>query len=524
MIWLWLACAPEQEQTKQTPQFISHTRLLRRMSLDVRGHLPSLEEYAEVQTDDVDWNGIVVDMLESPEFEAHLVHRFGDLWHTRVDKFDIVADDFNLDSSIWWFPFARSIGEEPLRWMAHVASHDKPWTEIVTSDTTLANDLLVTLFPIEYVDGSTPETLDIDNLSTWKEARYLDGRPPVGVLSTNGLWWRYPTDAFNMNRARAAMLTKMLLCDDYLARPINFTASENILENTESALQEDPSCLTCHASLDPLAASMFGFWWMERFNPLETTYYHPERELMGLEMMGVSPAWFGTPVSTFTEVGVLIAQDTRFAQCTIRQSMEMLYDRTLSAKDFSQISNIQETFTVDYQYKTIWKALLLSEEYASANLESPATGGDRMLSPYQLQTSMEQFSGYKWQTSEHDLMDIRYRTMAGGIDGFQTFDRQRYPNLSSALVTERIAQAHAVYIINHGIEGFDFNITFQDPSFTTQLANLRLWLHGKSADDLWVGQTLELWIQVYDASNQSADTAWEVVLSALLQDVDFVRY
>ena len=99
---------------------------------------------------------------------------------------------------------------------------------------------------MEYLDG-IPDTLSTDNLSTWKEARYTDGRPPVGILSTNGLWWRYPTDGFNMNRTRAAMITKMLLCDDYLTRPIDFSASEDILENTETAIKET-GCLTCRVS------------------------------------------------------------------------------------------------------------------------------------------------------------------------------------------------------------------------------------------------------------------------------------
>jgi len=529
MIWLWLSCVVP-ESSVDSPA-LSNTRLLRRMSLDIRGHLPALEEYAMVQQSDIDWEPIVVEMLESPEFEEHLVHRFGDLWHTRVDEFDIVADDFNLDPYEWWFPFARSIGEEPLRWMAHVAATDKSWKEIVTSDTLLANDLLVNIFPVDYVDGTEPEAPNVNNLSTWKESKYQDGRPPVGILSTNGLWWRFPTDSFNMNRTRAAMITKMLLCDDYLARPIDFTASENIIENTETAIREDPSCLTCHASLDPLSSAMFGFWWIERYNPLEATYYHPERELMGMEMMSVSPAWFGTPVTGFAEVGEQIANDIRFHQCTIRQSMEMLYQRPIKAKDFAQTTEILDAFSTAYQYKSIWKSILLSKEYRSVlpTNGAPDTEGDRMLSPYQAEHSLRVLTGYVWKSQGSELMDIDYRTMAGGIDGFQTFERQYYPNLSSTVVLERLSQAHGHFaslngLVGSGLDAFDFSISFQDPEFSTQLSELRLVLHGREADQQWLGQTLELWIQVYDASGQSTQTAWEIVLGALFQDIDFVRY
>ena len=526
MILLLLACVspPEQEANLQLP--LSNTKLLRRMSLDVRGSLPTLEEYSMVQGDDVNWSLVADTLLDDPDFEEHLVHRFADLWHTRVDSFDIVSDDFNLDAHDWWFPFNRTIGEEPLRLMAHIAYNDLPWTEIVTSDTVMANDLTASIFPIEYADGIEPEELSPSNLSNWKEAYYTDGRPPVGILSTNGLWWRYPTDAFNMNRTRAAMITKMLLCDDYLARPIDFSASDDILENTETAIKEDPSCLTCHASLDPLSSAMFGFWWIERYNPLEATYYHPERELMGMEMMGVSPAWFGTPVLGFAQVGEQIANDIRFSQCTVRQSLSMLYQRDIKASDFSQISAIQDDFEPEFLYKSIWKSILLSEEYRleHPNSDYPHTQGNRLMSPYQMEHSMRVLTDYIWESRNFELMDIDYRTMAGGIDGYQTFERQYYPNLSSTVVLQRLAQAHARAAIESGLEGFDFTLTFQDPSFQQQLEDLRMMLHGEQADEVWIGETLQLWIQVYDASNQNAFAAWEVVLGAILQDVDFVRY
>ena len=523
MIFLMLSCATSDPES--APQYLSTPRLLRRMSLDVRGTLPTLSEYESVQQPNVDWDSVVDVLLDSPEYEEHLVHRFGDIWHTRVDQFDIVSDDFNLDAYVWWFPFSRTVGEEPLRLMAHIAANDLPWTEIVTSDTVLANDLLATIFPIEYLDGTSPDELSTENLSNWREARYTDGRPPVGILSTNGLWWRYPTDSFNMNRTRAAMLTKMLLCDDYLARPIDFSASDDILENTETAIKEDPSCLTCHASLDPLSSAMFGFWWVERYNPLEATYYHPERELMGMEMMGVEPSWFGQPVLGFAEVGELIAQDIRFSQCTITQALEMLYQRKTKATDFPQVSSIQETFETEYSYKSIWKAVLLSDEYRT---ESAGSGsnvqGYRMLSPYQMEHSLRTLTTYTWSSGGFELMDIDYRTMAGGIDGYQTFEQQYYPNLSSTVVLERLAQAHSAAAVQRGVSDFDFKVDFQHPDFYEQLSQMRLLLHGEVADDVWTGETLQLWIQVFDASNQNAEMAWEVVLGALIQDVDFVRY
>jgi hypothetical protein len=47
---------------------------------------------------------------------------------------------------------------------------------------------------------------------------YADGRPAAGVLSTNGLWWRYPSTASNGNRKRADTPSRIFLCHDYTNR------------------------------------------------------------------------------------------------------------------------------------------------------------------------------------------------------------------------------------------------------------------------------------------------------------------
>ena len=147
-------------------------------------------EYERGQTTE-DIHSITLEYLDDEKFERTLMLHLSEVWHTRVDEFDIVTDDFNLDPAVWWYPFNRAVGEEPLRLMSYIASNDLPWTEIVTADYTMANELLSDIFPVEYPEGGIG----------WQPAQYTDGRPSVGILATNGLWWRYPTDSFNMNRS-----------------------------------------------------------------------------------------------------------------------------------------------------------------------------------------------------------------------------------------------------------------------------------------------------------------------------------
>lgn len=514
--------------------YIEDTLLLRRISLDIRGKLPSYEEYIEVQeSDTIDWPSIITEYLDSPDFEEHLVIRYGDMWHTRIDGFEILPEDFGLDSLYYWYPLSRSVGEEPLRLLAYIGSHDLPWTEIVTADYTMGNALLADIFPI------LPDNDSFQADRDWNPYHYTDGRPAVGVLATNGLWWRYPTDSFNMNRTRAATISKLLLCDDYLARPVRFSAGSSILEDTNLALQQDPACLTCHSSLDPLAASMFGFWWIERYNPLEAVYYHPEREMMGEEMMNIAPAWFGQPVQSFAEVGQLIAQDIRFQRCTVEQVQEMLLQRQWQIEDYNNSVRYQHLLKENnFQIKELWKAIILDTEYrlATENSLFPYLQTDRMLSPYQIAHSLQTLTGYEWIANDQDLMDIDYRSMAGGIDGYQTFSKQLFPNLSSVLVRQRIAQAHAAYVVENSfatttgiLRMVTESTSSNDVEFTEQLQYLRLLLHGIVADDDWLQDTTALWeisfARAYQEHPEDASKfAWESTVSAMLQDIDFVRY
>ena len=530
MILFLLSCTSSDVER---PSTLSKERLLRRVSLDTRGILPSLEEYESLQTGSSTIEDFTNAFLQDPNFQEHLVYRFADIWHTRVDSFDIVADDFDLDPSIWWIPFGRAVGEEPLRLMAHIAAADLPWTEIVTSELVMTNDLLVNIFPVEYEDGSEPipkDALNPSDITSWSLGRYLDGRPAVGILSTNGLWWRYPTDSFNMNRTRAALITKMLLCDDYLERPIDFSAGNNILEDTESAIRQDPACLTCHSSLDPLASSMFGFWWVEQFNPLEATYYHPERELMGEEMIKVAPSWFGEPVMGFAEIGERIAADNRFHQCTVRQAREMLYNREQGAVDFPDIADMTSIFKERFSYQSLWKEILLSEEYQQLPTEQhPIPTADRMLSPYQLEKSLEELTGYSWTKDNIRLMDVEFRTIMGGVDGFQSFEQQRRTNLSATVVVQRIVEALVARAMSNPkidtlFAELDVNQYPHSSHFEEFFSKLKLKVHGIPADIDWMTSTSNLWYAVFEASNGNSFVAWEVTIQAVLQDADFVRY
>ena len=162
MIFLWLACSPEPQPISH--EFMEPVRLLRRISLDLRGELPSITDIETVRNDPTAIDDLTEQYIAQPQFETQVMHWLNESWHTRVDKFTVVADDFYLVDVGDWYRFNRAVGEEPLRLLAHIVANDKPWTDIVTVDYTMTNELLADIYPVEYPQGG----------SGWEISKYTD--------------------------------------------------------------------------------------------------------------------------------------------------------------------------------------------------------------------------------------------------------------------------------------------------------------------------------------------------------------
>ena len=113
-------------------------RLVRRISLDLLGRLPSDTDLARVEADPAALADVVDQYLESKALEPRMVELLAEHWWTRVDVFDVVYQDYGLTPQ-QEFLFEESVGSEPLQLLANVIAENRPWTDVVTQDTTRAN-------------------------------------------------------------------------------------------------------------------------------------------------------------------------------------------------------------------------------------------------------------------------------------------------------------------------------------------------------------------------------------------------
>ena len=522
-------CNGDEDTAASTAALVplSSPQLLRRASLDLRGVLPTTDELNAIEADAGQWSVLRDIYLEGPAFEDRFVSMLAEHWQTRVDVFDVVYQDYHLDSSEE-FDFEKSVGEEPLRLMAHVAVNDLPWTDIVTADYTLADGMLADLWPLDHPGGED-----------WAVSHYTDGRPAAGVLATNGLWWRYTTNKANMNRGRAAAISRLLMCEDYLNRPVSFAEAE--MSNSQDALTEDPYCLGCHSSLDPIAASLFGFYWLKMYTEIEESSYHPERELLGPDYLGVQPSWYGTPMNGLADLGHHVASDSRFYSCAVETAAKLMWRRTVVRADQAELEALRQDFVRDdLRMKPLLAALTDTEVYQAGDFGAGADDAiqrqervRRLLTPDQLATSLEDLTGFVWKSEGFEMLasDLTgYRVLAGGIDGRGVRSQQHNPGLTWMLVVKRVAQAAADAAVSRDLVAGEAvllsHVTLEnrpgDSAFTAELDGLHWRLYALPAESVWRDEISALWSAV--EAEDGAVAAWKTTLAVLFRDPLFVTY
>jgi len=536
---LWLAgCAGEwkiageppvpttSDTTAVAPAELASGELLLRLSMDLRGVRPTVDEILAFEADPSTLEAVVDSWLRDPRYGSRVRAVYADAFLTRQDYWYVTASDYGLEDEPG---FAVAVGEEPLQIVSTVAEQDLPYTEVVTGDWTMANEILGAAWPLDYPEGA----------EGWQQVSYTDGRPTAGVLTTNGFWWRYMSSFSNANRGRANAVSRALLCTDYLSKPIEFDRNVNILDGDalQDALANNPGCVACHYSLDPLAAYFWGFFYYDYTSPSETTSYHAERESLWDDYAGgVGPAYYGDPGFTLTDLGRQLADDPRLTSCAVERVWEGLLQRETTLEDTESLLARRADFEAGgLTLRSLWRSVVLDPAYRVA----PSEGGRRMVSPELLASSVEDLTGFRFEYAGYDMLTTDtygLRTLAGGVDGQFVTSPARAPTATLVLVQQRLAEGAAHHVVAADRADRESARLFTEIGFTEmpgtdrelmvrqlQLLHLRLFATHVEADGPEVEANLALWEDLYAVEHDPA-AAWEGVLAVLLRDPLFLTY
>ncbi|MCK6513659.1 DUF1588 domain-containing protein [Myxococcota bacterium] len=510
---LW-ACGLDETVNPITP--LGAREQLLRLSVDLRGVHPSEEELLAIEAAAASEDPAAFDetytlfadrYLYDPRFLGRVEELFNHSFRTRTGDVYFDLEEVGL-GYLGDERAARSIGDEPLKLIRYVAEHDLPYTELVTADYTVADPTLATLWDLELQDP------DADG---WQRARYRDGREHAGVLSMTSLWLRYPSAGVNANRHRANTVTRVLLCDDYLARPVSFSRSQiDALTSgdPEDVIRDTPTCQSCHSSLDPIASHFFGFWWEIEGDLTEQTLYRPEDEEIWKDHHNREPGYFGKPTANLAELGMLLAEDTRLVDCAVKTVFEGVTQRATSEADWAELTDAE----------------------LAARLPTV-----KQVSPTQLASIIEDITGYAWTFDGREGLSDQSTglpVLAGGIDSRYVTTPNHDPSVGLVFIQERLAQSAGRYVAEHDLdpnrEGDALMLQYvtvldtpesNPAAFEAQIRDLLLRVRGVplAEDATEPARLMALWKQLYSAEG-SAERAWAGVVSVALRDPRILFY
>lgn len=503
-----------------------------RLSVDLRGRHPSETDLQAIE-DSPDLYARYLDRwLADPAF----VDRLLEIWNGRF--LTETGSSFYLDPGIEGVgdaELAASVGAEPLALVRHIVEEDLPYREVVLADYTMADPLLAEVYALDRQEGEG-----------WTVAHYTDGRPHAGILTMNTVWMRYPSMGGNANRHRANAISKMLLCDDYLARPIvlDRAAVDQLTVEPEEAISNGDTCQSCHTTLDPLAAHLFGFF--EASDDQLGFVYRPENEEGWRDWAGKAPAYYGRPTANLRELAQAIADDGRFVDCAVQTAFQGLMQRPVRDEDWTSLQAHRDAFVShDQSLRELVRSIALSPEYLAAGTTDPLDGervvGVHTASPAQLAGIIEGITGYRWRFDGQDGLTthaLGLPVLFGGIDAQDVVERSYDPGVGAMLGLERLAWNAAWSVATHDLDVDRTDdarllryVTVNDTpdsapdAFDAQIRALYLDATGLplDAEAPEPAELVALWRQVLSVEADPVK-AWAAVVSAVLRDPRVLTY
>jgi hypothetical protein len=464
-------------------EMLDEVATLRKATLALAGRLPTVEEEQWVR--DNSWEGLdqVLDnvMLE-PAFHDRLREIYNDnfltdRYYRNTDAIDLLDTETDYPNAYWFDSLPegtqrdnaasaanRALAREGIELLVHIVKNDRPYTELLTADYTMAN-------------WYSAQTLGVDPPPEAVEGDYeafgpvrVPGIPHAGVLTATTYLNRFPTTDTNRNRHRSRMLYEFFLATDVQAlgsRPIDATKVEGV-----NPTLNNPTCTNCHEVVDPVAGGFQNWDAMGRYRPPEQGW-HPDmkqagfgEEVLPAEKSQRALEWLASQViqdNRFQISAVHIMFEGLSGQTAIKEpddpTVEGYLETIKAAKVQRQVfSEIAQRFVdSSYNLKTVVKEIIKSPYYRAYNavgldrsreLELAEVGMGRLLIPEQLNRKIVAATGYPWgQPPSDDFegrelltdMDNGYLLLYGGIDSVDTVERITEPNGIMANVVKRMA-------------------------------------------------------------------------------------
>ncbi len=565
-------------------EMLAPVETLTRASMAVRGLRPSLDEIAQIEADPASLGGMLDGWMTGDAFAETIKDLHAELYLLRADtNFQLPVAGIVEQGGYSQGDLHRSTVEAPLELVKEIVLEDRPYTEILTTNYPISDDVVATIYGLTYDYA----------LGGWQHTEWADGRPQSGLLSDSEMWRRHVSNAANYHRGRANFVSNTFLCEDIAARDVFVAGGVDISQPdaVAEAVNTNELCVGCHNALDPLAAFWWGYkeqlhrgailtayasgceWdWTNGPPPRDPPSYRIEHWCYPLKFYDVSdqdqwlekglkaPAYYGVPADDMTDLGWLVTEDPRFATCTARTFAGYLTQTDRMEVPVDYVNELRGVFVDSgYSAKALVKAIVLSEPFQTRRVLDPSPTFDgfvpglQTLRPEQASRTFADLTGFTWLANQDtpnceiefsnrcwDNVDLVYtdlfgfRSMMGGIDGYTVTHPIHGPTPTHEIVLGKLAREAAGFVLQNefvkpAAERRLLTLveptTVDEVSVRNQLAALHLRILSESLDPASeeIDETFALWSGMYTATNDTSK-AWEITIAALLQDPRMVFY
>jgi hypothetical protein len=527
-----------------------------RISMALRGTRPSLEDIQAVIENPDEIYTLAEEYVEDPEFLETVKDLYAETLKLR--SFESIVPRLGPLATFYTQDVHEALSEEPLWLIEHVVQNDLPFTEIVTADYAVMNEIAAEIWNDHTYDFTAGGKQDV---------LWTDGRPVAGLLTSNGVLYRHHSNSGNYHRSRVNMLSDAFLCESFSGRNIPLTGEIDLSDDeaVSEAVFTQTECVACHQGIDPIAAHFWGFrnsltsfriatsynagctgnllsnvcYPISQYNSEYTTYWQD----LGLR----GPNYYGYLSENMTDLGIHMSDDPRFSQCVAKRFSAYLSQKNMEELSFENVAELQSLFeSSGYDVKTLASAIVTDSNFLlhTPDDESVPLAGLQIIRPEQLDRMFSELTGLKWDLGLENnnnygvvplMKDDQFgmRAMFGGIDGLKVTSPTHTPTPIKLLTLASYAQQAAGYVVDKDLDPTNSNPillklvdadTTDEMEIKAQLVELHLLILRENVD-INSPQIQESYDLFEDISSFSDPTVgWKVLLTALLQSPDVLFY